>query len=122
MSIDEIREVVKTQITDPISDSIMKVFRLEMQDFEVIGTNLDGTPITEPISHLHEIGYYKTKLDAIMNMIEISPLAFSDGQLTKPIATTTVCSDIYEVYEIDLNNSDYPNVKTIYILKEIVLD
>jgi len=122
MSIDEIREVVKTQITDPVSDSIMKVFRLEMQDFEVIGTNLDGTPITEPISHLHEIGYYKTKLDAIMNMIEISPLAFNDGQLTKPIATTTVLSDIYEVYEIDLNNSDYPNVKTIYILKEIVLD
>lgn len=122
MNTNEIREVVKTQITDPVPNAIMKVFRLEMQDFEVIGTNIDGTPITEPISHLHEIGYYKTKLDAIMNMIEISPLAFNDGQLTKPIATTTVCSDIYEVYEIDLNNSDYPNVKTIYILKEIVLD
>lgn len=122
MNTDEIREAVKSQITDPVPDAIMKVFRLEMQVFEVIGTNLDGTPITEPISHLHEIGYYKTKLDAIMNMIEISPLAFNDGQLTKPIATTTVCSDIYEVYEIDLNNPDYPNVKTIYILKEIVLD
>lgn len=122
MNTNEIREIVKEQIDDPVPDAIAKVFQLTMQDFEVIGTNIDGTPITEPISHLHEIGYYKTKLDAIMNMIEISPLAFNDGQLTKPIATTTVCSDIYEVYEIDLNNSDYPNVKTIYILKEIVLD
>lgn len=122
MSIDEIREAVKSQITDSVPDFIARVFKLMAQDFETIGINSEGSPITKPISQMHEIGYYKTKLDAIMNMIEISPLAFNDGQLTKPIATTTVCSNIYEVYEIDLNNSDYPNVKTIYILKEIVLD
>lgn len=122
MSINEIREAVKTQTTDPVPDAIMKVFRLEMRDYETIGTDAEGMPITKPVSQMREVGHYKTKLDAIMHMIEISPLAFKDGQLKKPIATTTVCSDIYEVYEIDLNNPNYPNIKTIYILKEIVLD
>jgi len=122
MSIDKIREIVKEQISDPVPDAITKVFQLTMQDFEVIGSNIDGTPITNPVSRACELGHYKTKLDAIMHMIEISPLAFKDGQLKKPITTTTVLSDIYEVYEIDMDNPDYPNVKTLYILKEIVFD
>lgn len=119
MNTNEIREAVKTQITDPVPDILTRAFKLMAQDFETIGINSEGSPITKPISQMHEIGYYKTKLDAIMNMIEISPLAFNDGQLTKPIATTTVRSDIYEVYAIDLNNPSHPNTKTIYILKEI---
>lgn len=122
MNTNEIREAVKSQITDPVPDAIMKVFRLEMQDFETIGINSEGRPITKPISQMYEIGNYKTKLDAIMHMIEMTPLMFNDSQLKKPVATTTLRSDVYEVYAIDLNNSDYPNVKTIYILKEIVLD
>ena len=122
MSIDEIREIVKEQISDPVPDAITKVFQLTMQDFEIIDIDNEGNRMTRSLSDKRELGHYKTKLDAIMHMIEISPLAFKDGQLKKPIATTTVCSDVYEVYEIDLNNPNYPNVKTIYILKEIMLD
>jgi len=122
MSNDEIREIVKEQIDDPVPEAIMKVFQLTMHDIRKIGINQDGSPINVIMSPERELGYYKTKLDAIMNMIEISPLAFKDAQLTKPIATTSVCSDIYEVYEIDLDNPAYPDVKTIYMLKEIVLD
>jgi len=122
MSNNEIREIVKEQISDPVPDAIGKVFQLTLQDFEIIGSNIDGIPITNPVSQTRELGYYKTKLDAIMHMIEISPLAFQNGHLKEPIATTTVMSDIYEVYEIDLDNPDYPNVKSLYILKEFVFD
>lgn len=122
MTIDEIRESVKTQITDPIPDAIMKVFQLGTQDIEITGTDSKEMPMSRQISHIHGIGYYKTKLDAIMHMIEISPSAFKDGKLEKPVATTTFCSDIYEVYAINSSNPGHPNIKTFYFLKEIVLD
>lgn len=122
MSNEEIREAIKMQISDPVPNTLSRIFELEMQDFDIIGRDNEGQPISRPLSIMRTIGHYKTKLDAIMHMIEISPLAFKDGKLESPIVSENIVGDYYDVYWIDLDNSVYTNAKTLYILHEIVFD